>query len=277
VTAAGAAAAGIALTASANQVGAQGSGGNGSGPGGSNQSIDGIVVNGTGSAAAPATSAVVQYILRYDPNLSVPESAATPAPGMGAGGYAGGSYPAPDETALAPVAEALVNAGVPDDKVKIFPGAGVGSGPFGPGTAVVAASIEDSALLGDLNAIVGAGSSAATDAGLAIDQVGAVFNTDACNDLNDQALAAAISNARAQADTLAKALGVTLGDLDGATMQPSYSAYSGYIAGATGCDGIPTLENAGTVYFPIYTATSEPQFSLTANVTLSFELGDAAS
>lgn len=277
VTAAGAAAAGIALSANARQAGAQASGGAGSGPAGSNQAIDGIVVNGTGSASAPATSAVIQYILRYDPNLPMPESAATPAPGMGSGGYGSGSYPAPDETALAPVAEALVNAGVPADKVEVFPGAGVGSGAFGSGTAVVAASIEESALLGDLNAIVTAGSAAATEAGLAIDQVGAVFTTGTCNDLNDQALAAAIANARAQAESLAKALGVTLGDLDGATMQPSYSAYSGYMAGATGCDGIPALENAGTTYFPMYTAASDPQFTLTANVTLSFELGDAIS
>src|SRR5690349_14144860 len=146
VSAAGAAAAGLALSANANLAGAQASAGPGSGPGGSNQSVDGIVVNGTGSASAPATSAVIQYILRYDPNLPIPENAASPAAGMGAGGYAGGSYPAPDEAALAPVAEALVNAGVPDNKVEIFPGAGVGSGPFGPGTAVVAASIEESAL-----------------------------------------------------------------------------------------------------------------------------------
>lgn len=276
VTAAGAAAAGIALTTGAHQAGAQAAGSFASGPGGSNQAIDGIVVNGTGSASAPATSAVIQYILRYDPNQPIPEAAASPDAGMGAGGYSG-NYPAPDESALAPVAEALVNAGVPEDKVEVFPGAGVGSGPFGPGTAVVAASIEESALLGDLNAIVTAGSTAATETGLSIDQVGAVFNTGACNDLNDEALAAAIANARAQAETLAKALGVTLGDLDGATMQPSYSAYSGYMPGATGCDSIPALENAGTVYFPMYTATSNPQFSLTASVTLSFALGDATS
>lgn len=277
VTAAGAAAAGIALSANTRPAGAQASGGYGDGLMASSQAIDGIVVNGVGSASAPATSAVIQYMLRYDPNLPIPEGAATPAPGMGAGGYAGGSYPAPDEAALAPVAEALVNAGVPDDKVEIFPGAGIGSGPFGPGTAVVAALIDESALLGDLNAIVAAGSTAATEAGLAIDQVGAVFNTDSCGDLSDQALAAAIANARAQAETLATALGVTLGDLDGATMQPSYSAYSGYMPGATGCDGIPSLENAGTAYFPMYTATADPQFSITANVTLSFALGGAAS
>jgi len=68
-----------------------------------------------------------------------------------------------------------------------------------------------------------------------------------------------------------------LGGLVGATMQPTYSAYSGYLAGSSGCDGIPGLEDADTTYFPLYTATAEPQFTITASVTLSFAMGGQAA
>ena len=276
-TAAGAAATGLALSTRSSLATAASSSRLSTGPSAIGEGMQGIVVTGTATASTPATSAVIQYILRYDPNLPIPEDQASPASNGGMGGGYSSSVPAPDETDLAAVAEALVNAGVPEASVKTFPGTDVASGPFGPGTAVVAASIEDAALLGDLTAIIEAGAVGAREAGLSIDQVGAIYNTSTCGETSDEALAAAIANAKNQAAVLAKALQVELGDLVGATMQPAYSPYSGYIAGSTGCDGIPGLDDADTTYFPMYTATAEPQFTITASVTLSFALGDSSS
>jgi hypothetical protein len=276
-TAAGAAATGLALSTRSSFAVAQTAASASSGPSQISDGIQGIVVTGTATASTPATSAVIQYILRYDPSLPIPEDEASPAANGGMGGGYSGSAPAPDETDLAAVAEALVNAGVPEASVKVFPGTDVASGPFGPGTAVVAASIEDAALLGDLTAIIEAGAVAAREAGLAIDQVGAIYNTSTCGETSDDALAAAIANAKDQAAVLAKALQVELGDLIGATMQPTYSAYSGYTAGSSGCEGIPGLEDADTTYFPMYAATAEPQFTITASVTLSFAMGEPAA
>jgi uncharacterized protein YggE len=279
VTAAGAAATGLALSTRSSFASSQSAGALSTGLSAIGEGMQGIVVTGTATASTPATSAVIQYILRYDPSLPmpVPEDQASPAASGGmAGGYSS-SAPAPDEGDLAGVAEALVNAGVPEASVKVFPGTDIASGPFGPGTAVVAASIEDAALLGDLTAIIEAGAVAAREAGLSIDQVGAIYNTSTCGDTSDEALASAIANAKDQAAVLAKALQVELGDLVGATMQPTYSPYSGYIAGSSGCDGIPGLDDADTTYFPMYTATAEPQFSITASVTLSFAMGETAA
>jgi uncharacterized protein DUF541 len=277
VTAAGAAATGLALSARSTFASAQGASSLSTGLSTIGEGMQGIVVTGTATASTPATSAVIQYILRYDPSLPIPGDQASPAANGGMGGGYSSSVPAPDESDLAGVAEALVNAGVPEASVKVFPGTDIASGPFGPGTAVVAALVEDAALLGDLTAVIEAGAVAAREAGLSIDQVGAIYNTSTCGDTSDEALASAIANAKDQAAALAKALQVELGDLVGATTQPNYSAYSGYIAGSSGCDGIPGLDDADTTYFPMYTATTEPQFSITATVTLSFEMGASAS
>jgi len=276
-TAAGAAATGLALSTRSSFASAQTAPGVSSGLTQVSDGMQGIVVTGTATASTPATSAVIQYILRYDPSLPIPEDQASPAANGGMGGGYTSSTPAPDETDLAGVAEALVNAGVPEASVKVFPGSDIASGPFGPGTAVVAASIEDAALLGDLTAIIEAGAVAAREAGLSIDQVGAIYNTSTCGATSDEALASAIANAKDQAAVLAKALQVELGDLVGASMQPTYSAYSGYLAGSSGCDGIPGLDDADTTYFPMYTANTDPQFTITASVTLSFGLGEPAA
>src|SRR4051794_7172925 len=129
VITAGAAATGLALSARSTFAGAQGASSLSTGPSAIGEGMQGIVVTGTATASTPATSAVIQYILRYDPSLPIPEDQASPAATGGMGGGYSSSVPAPDEADLAGVAEALVNAGVPEASVKVFPGTDIASGP----------------------------------------------------------------------------------------------------------------------------------------------------
>lgn len=233
------------------------------------QMVEGIVVNGTGEASAEVASAIVQYLVRYAPDAPQLADAATADIDKG---YYGSTYPAPDADSMAHVVEVLVEAGVPSADVKTFPGSDAMYGPFGSGVSVVAASIEDAELLASLGDILEAGADAAKETNLQIDSIGAIYATADCESVNDEALAAAVADANVQATALAKANGVELGDLVGATSSPSYSPYSGYGGVGGPCQAIPTLDDAGVTYFPTYMAGSEPEFTITASVTLTFAL-----
>ncbi|MGH2549311.1 MAG: SIMPL domain-containing protein [Thermomicrobiales bacterium] len=232
------------------------------------QMVEGIVVTGNGQASAEVSSAIVQYLIRYaaDAPQLTDASMSTDT------GYYGGSYPAPDADSMAHVVEALVDAGIPSAQVKTFPGSDSMYGAFGSGVSVVAASIDDAALLATLGDILEAGADAAKETKLQIDSIGAIYATDDCESVNDEALAAAVADANAQGAALANANGVELGDLVGATSSPSYSPYSGYGGAGGACQEAPTLEAAGITYFPSYMAGSEPEFTITASVTLTFAL-----
>ncbi|CAN5451084.1 hypothetical protein BH09CHL1_BH09CHL1_09290 [soil metagenome] len=232
------------------------------------QMVEGIVVTGNGQASAEVSSAVIQYLVRYasDAPQLTDASMSTEM------GYYGGSYPAPDADSMAHIVEALVEAGIPSAQVKAFPGSDSMYGAFGSGVSVVAASIDDAALLATLGDILEAGADAAKETKLQIDSIGAIYATDDCESVNDEALAAAVADANTQAVALAKANGVELGELVGATASPSYSPYSGYGGVGGACQDAPTLEEAATIYFPTFMAGAEPEFTITASVTLTFAL-----
>jgi len=268
---AGAAAAGLVGTkaASAQAAGQQASGAGAGGYWGGGQGVEGIVVSGTGQGTGDVTGGIIQYLLRYGPE------APQVSQGAAAGGYMS-PVPAPDEDALSKVVSALVEAGVDEANVRTFIGSNTMYGMFGPGVSVVAALIDDTALLESLDDIVTAGTDAAADTNLQIDQVGAIFQAEDCETVTDDALAAAVADAQVQADNLAAALGVTLGDMVGATSTPPYSPYSGYDAGGSGCANLPELDDAGRIYFPPYVPGATPEFTMTVSVTLTFALADGA-
>jgi uncharacterized protein YggE len=236
------------------------------------QMTEGIVVTGSGTAGAEVSAALVQYLLRFGPDAPQMTEA---SPEMSKG-YYGGSYPAPDDDALAHVVEALTGAGIPEANVKTFPGSDTMYGIFGAGVSVVAASIDDPDLLASIGDILSAGADAAAETNLTIDQIGAIYSTADCEAVNDDALAAAAADANTQAAALAKALGVELGDLVGATSSPSYSPYSGYSGASGACAPAPTLDDAGSIYFPTFVAGTAPEFTITASITLTFALGASA-
>lgn len=233
------------------------------------QGVEGIVVSGTGQGTGEVTAAILQYMLRYGPE----------APQISQGSAGGGymeSIPAPDEDALANVVEALVEAGVDEANIRTFIGSSSMYGMFGPGVSIVAALIDDAALIDELEAIVTAGSDAAAETNLQIDQVGAVFHAADCEAVSDDAMAAAVADAQAQADNLAAALSVELGPMTGATSSPPYSPYGGYDASGSGCANVIDLDDAGRVYFPPFVPGTEPEFTMTVSVTLTFALAEGA-
>jgi uncharacterized protein YggE len=268
-TAAGAAGA-VAIGSVAGAAAAQG-GDAGAGFAYGSQMTEGIVVTGSGTANAAVSAALVQYLLRFGPDAPQMTEA---SPEMSKG-YYGESYPAPDDDAMAHVVEALTGAGIPEANIKTFPGSDTMYGLFGAGVSVVAASIDDSDLLASLGDILSAGADAASETNLSIDQIGAIYTTADCEAVNDDALAAAAADANTQAAALAKALGVQLGDLVGATSSPSYSPYSGYSGGSGACAPAPTLDDAASIYFPTFIAGADPEFTITASITLTFALGAA--
>jgi uncharacterized protein YggE len=270
-TAAGAAGAVAVGSVTGASAGAAQAGDAGAGFGYGGQMAEGIVANGTGTASAEVSAALVQYLLRYGPDAP---QIAEASPEMSKG-YSGSAYPAPDADAMAHVVEALSGAGIPEANIKAFPGSDTMYGPFGAGVSVVAALIDDPEPLAQLGDILSAGADAATETNLQIDQIGAIYSTADCESVNDEALAAAVADANTQAAALAKALGFELGELVGATSSPSYSPYSGYGGGSGACAPAPTLDDAGSIYFPTFIAGSEPEFTITASVTLTFALGAA--
>jgi hypothetical protein len=215
------------------------------------------------------TGAVIQYMLRYGPE------APQVSQGAAAGGYME-PVPAPDEDALAKVIEALVEAGVDEANIRTFVGSNSMYGMFGPGVSIVAALIDDTALFEDLDAIVNAGADAAAETNLQLDQAGAAFTAADCEAVSDDALAAAVADAQTQAENLAAAVGVTLGDMVGATSTPPFSPFTGYDGAGSGCASLLDLDDAGRFYFPPYVPGTEPVFTMTASVTLTFAIAEGA-
>ena len=266
-------AAAMALTghqiASAQQAGGQAAG---SGPGFSLEGGTGITVTGNGRATAEVESGVLQFLVRLGP-----EAAASKG-GAGGGEYYGGTdIPAPDEDALTNVVNALVEAGIPADQVLTWIGTSGVYGMFGPGVSVVAAGL-DAVAVGNLEEIVRAATEAGRETDLSFDQVGVVFATGDCDSVSDAAYLAAIEDGRVQAEAVARALGVELGDLVGVSANTPWSAYSRYDGGGSGngCAAAFEIEDAFSNYFQSYMPGTDPVFALSVTVTLTFDFEPAA-
>lgn len=270
-----------------------------------------INVTGTGSASAPADTALIQIIVgsNYDyaamsgmvvaepmpvneptviPADVPPAEPASPEAGAsdaGAGGVpvepapapGGGMGGPPRLTArdLQPIVDALVAAGVARDDIEVTTGPSVTNtfGPGGPGGARLDATIDRPTKEG-VAAAVDNVDQAATGAGLMLQYVGVAYNLDDCTTLVRQAKTAAIQDARDQATELASLLGVTLGEM--------ISAYDNSFFGiaaptATGC---PPSPNAGSMFGPDSSLTApafDPSLPAEARVisgiSLAFAIG----
>lgn len=224
-----------------------------------------IDVVGTGEASAEATGGILQFVLRTD-------------------GSAGGKTDptgtfepsAVTEEQVAAVVEAVTQGGVPEAAiVSAIAGSAFTAGAFGPGTAVVAAQLDEN-MLAQVDRIIERAGEAGTAAGLLFDPVNVAYVLPDCASLEEAALADAVADGEAQARSLADALGVTLGPLVKATKQPSYGGPGYYGAGAGGggtvCQETPTLEDGLRSYFPAYDATRRGEVELYAQVGLSFAI-----
>lgn len=233
----------------------------------------GIIVNGNGVAKAPAVAAILQFIVRLqDPYANDPMAAERAGAG---GGYGYGNIPGPSEEQLQQIADAIEDAGIARSNVEIVAMPAGSAGMFGYGTGLVLALIDDAGMFELLPAMVEAGTQAAWDYGMTLDQVGASYMADDCETMAQQALAGAVSNARKQAEDLAVALGVELGDLIGATTYGMYSPSAGYVSGESGCAAVPDFEQAKETWLPGYTGTNAPEFEVSVQVQLTYAFDEA--
>jgi len=233
--------------------------------------LPGITVTGSGRASAPADRGILQLLVRYGP-----ASPAISSSSGSAGGYYGGSdIPAPDEDALSNVVNSLVDSGIDREQILTSIGSSTMYGLFGPGVSVIAAEL-DAALAADLNEIIETAVEAAKATDLSFDQAGVVFSAESCQDVSDAAYLDAIEDGRSQADAVAQALGVQVGELIGVTAHSPWSNYSRYDGGGVGngCGAPFELEDGLTSYFPPFNPGAEPEFSLTVSIVLTFAIAD---
>ncbi len=242
------------------------------------QGLTGITVQGFGRATSPADAARVQF-------------------SVGAG-YFGGPYPYPEkavssdvmpseptvtpetipvtptptatpltEAALKPLIDAIKAQGISDAdiEVTVYPSSYYGS--YGSeGSARIAVNLRD---VGKVGALVDAVNAAVpADGSLIIQNVSVLYTVDDCDVLLGQARTAAIEDARDNGRGLAEALGVSLGDILGAS-EYSYSPY-----GLSPCD--PTFEISyygaygyeGSSYDPAMPA----EVVVVSNISLAFAI-----
>jgi uncharacterized protein YggE len=199
-----------------------------------------IEVTGTGESEAEASGAIVQLILRAPFQMSNAPMEVTKD----------GLINQPTVTAeqMAAVVTALVDEGIAENKIGSFLSESPYPGMFGFGTAVVAFEVDRDGFL-ELLTVVDTAVAAGEATGVQFDPIGIAYIIDNCELVKEEALADAVTDARAQAESLARVLGVTLGSLQKAS---TLLAGGGYYAGGGPipgtCDEPPTLETGLTSY-----------------------------
>jgi Protein of unknown function (DUF541) len=191
------------------------------------QGADGLTVQGFGSATANADSAIVEfYFSRNDPVADGSSGRAEP-------GSAGGAEPAlaPDqqevqqitEAELQPVIDAIVAAGVPREEIQF-----VGQPYFDKfySSATLRATVSN---VDSVDAVVQAANNASAGlAGIVNNGTNVSYTVNDCAALEEAAMRVAVEDAGERAAVFARALGVGVGAVTGAS---NYSYFGG-----TPCD-----------------------------------------
>jgi len=250
---------GAVAFASMQQAGAQ----EGSGPGGNLPASQGLTVSGNGRATGEVDSGVMQLLVRYGGTAPQMKGGADYSMGM--------NVPTPDEDALTPIVNALIEGGIEADAILISVGSGSMYGMFGVGVSIVGAGLNVEQI-GNLATISELVSAAALEADLAIDQFGVAYSTADCQGVSDAAYQTAADDARLQAEALARVLGIELGQIVGVNASAPWSAYARYDGTGTGCQAIFEPEDALTNYLPAWMPGVEPAFALTVMISLTFAI-----
>jgi hypothetical protein len=259
----------------------------------------GIVASGYGRAAVPASSAEVQVIVSQDfygsdmylqggsfdiaidgtpvsdecDTLTCPDEPEASTPVECVNLDCTYAPPVLSEDDLAPIVDAVVAAGVPQDQIQVIIPAftsmitGFGS----VGGAQLRFSVDDPAVK-DLAALAVSVNRAATSAGLSIQHIGVVYLGDDCAALLQEAEAKAVADAQARAERLAGALGATLGDLTQAADSLYFGPYG--FDGSNNCEPITTdyMGPYGEGILPAFDPSKPAEAVEIAQVTLTYSL-----
>jgi uncharacterized protein YggE len=182
-----------------------------------------VIENGGVSSVVEATPAAGGVA---EPAPPMAEPGAVPVPGAV-------MVPRVTEERVQPMVDAMVEAGVDNDRIEvaISPSSAVGVG----GNAALITATVASPTTEVVETIVNAASEAAIGNGLAIFETGALYSLADCAAPKREARTQAIANAREQAAELAELLGVELGEMLQASDygQGAYNPFA--LAGAEGC------------------------------------------
>ncbi len=233
------------------------------------QSQDGITVQGYGSAAVTADSAILELYFGGKATGVEP----VPRDGQSEPGSSGGGTPAEPapqlalqaqqitEADLKPVVDAIVAAGVSAGDVEVIITPYYGD-PYYGGSATIRATVRN---VGSVDAVVQAATAAAaglTD--ISMQGTNISYTVSDCAALERAAMEAAVADARDRATSFASVLGVGLGSVAGA------SNYSSSLYGGSPCDSqfIGPYPLGGIAYAEGQT----PDVQLFATVTITFNI-----
>lgn len=219
-----------------------------------------VVVLGGGEASAPAESGRLQLVVR----------AVDPFAGFAGGELApsgpAGQPPPLSEEQVQPIVDALVEAGASAEAVGISVSPAFGGG-FGSGSAQILIDL-DGRELRRIEALVEAASTAAANAGLYVESVGAGFQIERCAELIAEARGRAAEDGRERAAAIADALDVELGGLLLASEVPGYNDGSGFGCSAAAPPPVPY----GALYLPPFDPAAVPAVVVSVQLNLAYEM-----
>jgi len=242
----------------------------------------GIVVQGYGRATVPADTARVGFVVgRFGDVYPMPLGETKPMPAESDVAVEGGAegeiapaispdiYPTPvlaepiTEADLQPLIDAIKAQGVSDADIEVTIYPATYYGPYGTPTARVTVTLRDMSKVGSL---IDAGNQAVAESGaLYMQNVGVTYSVNDCDALLKEARRAAVEDARDNGAGLAEALGVGLGDIQGAT-EYSYDPY-----GYSSCQ-----PQSGPDYYqyegPPFDPAQPAEVQIISNVTISFAM-----
>ncbi len=234
-------------------------------------SIPGISVTGFGRASAPAETATIAIMLGsgdYYKDPSMMETTPTPS--------------ASPEEMVQPVIDALVNAGIPATDIEIIPDpSAYYTSPYGAPMMVTLRFTIDNPSAQGIGDLLGAASSAATDAGLYVNMTSALYGVSDCASLTRGARESAIGHAREQATLQAELLNVGLGDVVASRDDLAGAMYYGgmYVSGQINSCTMDITDGSMTSIYnaPTFDPSAEPMVTMTAAVELTFEIDPAGA
>jgi uncharacterized protein YggE len=212
--------------------------------------LPGIVAIGFGTASAPAESAEVQLIIGPEGYGPPPAAMITNAD-------------------LAPVTDAIVGAGVDKAAIEIYIPAtnSMFSGPGGPGNALLEFRLADPTDA-SMRALSDALYQAATTARLSVQHLGVRYAAADCAALQQAATDAAVADARARGERLAKSLGARLGAL----VQGMDSIFGIGVPDSCAPQGLGSYGPYGPNIANAYDPAAAVEATATAQITLTFEM-----
>lgn len=244
--------------------------------------VAGIVVSGFGRVSEPAALAEIQFLIGRD--FYEGKRVTVSAPPMGSP-VAGESDPAASsgfvpfgsppltESDLAPVIDAITSQGLARERIQVFAPAitSMYSGPVASGGAQLRFTIFDPTAE-TLSTLVAAVSGATTAIGASVQHIGVHYARQDCNAMEAEALAMAVNDAKARAESMAAALGVDLGPLTQAA-ETGYFGFIGLGSGVT-CDPVlpETYSQFGSGMLPPFDPSLPVEAVVYAQVTLTYAM-----